>query len=343
MIFYLVRVFLLVGHGGRNMGVHSDPTVAAATWSRVLGSFQVRSPWYVEFPNSREALETVGMPADAFVHPSGRKGVVAGSAQAPWASLTGADGPASRLYLSLVAFAQVAMPVDSVAKFTLRHDSTRSNLPQEYFLSWSSGDALSDVARDVGINLLIGRTDRLQPWTKCLSEALDRLRAHSLMSPRQKLAPQRPLAGGKSVASRRANEFEVWTGRSKARYTIERPIKFVARGYNEPKAIPVPLGFFTNGWCAHLTGKETHTLFALLYEYARQPTRSGHFVAPKERDFLGIVDKSYQRALVKLVDSGFIVPVDALRFNDRKGKGARHDLPHEFNFDFSAFAKTPTV
>lgn len=323
------------------MGVRIDPGIVRESWSRVLGRFPHRSPWFIDFPNSTVAVETVGIPAAVFVHPSGRKGVVPGSTQAPWASLTAADGPASRLYLSLVAFAQVALPVDSDVTISLRQNSNPSTSPNEFFLSWSSREGLQDESRGIGINLLIGRTDRLQPWTKCLNEALDRLRAHHLISPRQKKAPHRTNAGGKSVAGERTNDFEIWIGRSEVVYTIERPIKFLARGYNEPKAIPVPLGFFTNGWCAYLTGKETHTLFALLYQFARQPTRSGHFVAPVERDFLGIVDKSYQRALVRLVEAGFIVPVDIDRFNERRGKGARHDLPHEFNFDFGAFAKNP--
>lgn len=326
------------------MSGQRDPKLATDAWACVLGAFHEHSPWFRDFPAADSSTLTIGVPASIFVNPAGRQSSAAGQTQAPWASLTSADGPASRLYLSLVAYAQVSMSVDTPVTIDLRHDSPWSaDHPRDFFRAWSAAEGVGGTPGSLGVNLLIGRNDRLVPWTKCLNEALDRLRTHHLISPRRKLAPHRPAPGKKSIAVSRTNDFDVWVGPPGVQLTVERPITFRERGYNEPKAVPVPLGFFTNGWCARLSGKETHTLLALLYQFARQPTHAGHFVAPSERDFLGLVDKSYQRSLVTLVDHGFITPVNEARFRDRRGKGARHDLPHEFNINFDVFSRTPTA
>jgi hypothetical protein len=324
---------------GESVGREIDLRVAADAWSRVARTFDKPAPWFDGFPTAADPIVTVGIPASVIVHPAGRGDRVSRDVHAPWVSLTAADGPASRLYLSLVAFAQVAMEIDTPVSIELRKRGPAVTTPTDYFLAWSRATDLADESRAFGINLLLGRVDPLASWPRCLTEALDRLRSHHLASPRTRVGPSRDAPGGRAVTATQEVRIDLWTGQSNLSYVVERPIKFPARGYNSPKAIPVPLGFFTNGWCAKLTGKQTHSLLALLFQFARQPKRPGHFLGTAERDFLGIVDKSYQRSLVSLVGEGFLTPLDLERFNDRRGKGARHDKPHEFIINFETFLR----
>jgi len=186
---------------------------------------------------------------------------------------------------------------------------------------------------EIGLNLIVGCTSRL-PWKKSLSTSIRRLRERALAA---------PLSDTSLSSAKKFTSLALWGGRYSDKILVESPIPYNEKGYNEPKAIPVPLTFFTNGWNVFLSGKQTHAFLALIYQSMQQPLRGAYFVAPSEREKFGLVARTYQRVTAELCGLNLIQPVDENRYAHRAGRGATHDTPNEFKIMLETLKSTPPI
>jgi len=262
-------------------------------------------------------------------------------------TLTVKSSFASKLYLALVIRTQLASRGEKLTDFgcysvyqTDLYSTSAASKGVQVSLFRRRGTS-SETAR-MALNLMLGEVCDSKSFLRMFQTALTTLKAN-------KFIRVEPNQYGRGKA-KRVESLPKWqlALTEQDRALMVEPVSYKSRGMNTPNLVPVPTDLVRNGWLAMLEPKTLQTLFAFYYQRVSTPSdkkdgsvRRSWFLSSERRIQCGLSEDTYRRAHRRLVDLGILRPTDIERYADRRGRGGRHDQPHEFVIDDARLAEPP--